>query len=241
MCRDARHRAGFFFHPRFLSMWISCVYIANKTRNLLWKNAANTINSVTHCMCGKMNREGFLLWSCLQGTGGTVLSPWYSDLLMMTSKSRSTFLAAATCFGVSSSSVTIWVCKCVNVMHVRVCTSVFVNVCMCVHVPVFTQSPCSSGSTPSHTTTLLTYVGPASWERMPACQQTHVHIASRTRCEQLHVHGGIPIRRWRAWRMSIKSLSAQYWDSHNDWPRSARVIYSSARVNNFGNLSISSW
>ncbi len=31
----------------------------------------------------------------------------------------------------------------------------------------------------------------------------------------------------------------RYWDSHNYWPRSARVIYSSARVNNCGNLSTS--
>ncbi len=36
------------------------------------------------------------------------------------------------------------------------------------------------------------------------------------------------------WKMRV----CMYWDSHSDRPRSARVIYSSARVNNCGNLSM---
>ncbi len=36
----------------------------------------------------------------------------------------------------------------------------------------------------------------------------------------------------------ILTLNIHYWDSHNYWPRSARVIYSSARVNNCGNCGV---
>ncbi len=36
----------------------------------------------------------------------------------------------------------------------------------------------------------------------------------------------------------ILTLNSHYWDSHNHWPRSARVIYRSARVNNCGNFGI---